>query len=485
MRTRPLQLVLLLVAVALAFLNPFRTPEIQKQKKRRGAAAAAAVAGPTVGGVWASQAFLDEHLANALAIVPKVTRAAFVEKPSVQVSSSKDVAGIIREDYDAAFRRMGAQSDAAVVAMSNAFSKRLLGVYDPKKNCIHILPENAVRAAKAAGDEGLTSKEVLRLLLVRMATIAQDRQLYPEWKEALDKAESIDALGAAGAVLQGHAQYVTERVATKAQAREWSLAHKLPDLVTLLIAPGPSAPQSLLLDGEVKFAVLKGHAFMKLLAKKKGTGGVQRHLREPPKDRKPFLDPDGYFGGTKRAPAGKVHDRVITEFAALAKAEAFVAGKGEVDQAAADAMLAPIDEQLTAAIRRGFVAGTVWQAKNADGAIVRVTLIETKHAGSAEGFINIAKSAAEKQGAEVEEGAGRDSGLPGYVARRKVEIDGQEVQRTAQWTYEGRFVLGFSTTSEGASSDEEREVADDAMEAAAELLSKAAKTRDSRRRKRR
>ena len=90
----------------------------------------------------------------------------------------------------------------------------------------------------------------------------------------------------------------------------------------------------------------------------------------------------------------------------------------------------------------------------------------------AESYVAIRKAALESNGSAVEEGAGRDSGLAGFSGK----ADGG----TIQWTSEGRFVLGVATNDDAAT----REMQDDALEAAAEVLAKAQKTRANRRRDR-
>ena len=270
-------LLAVLVGVALAFLMPMDVEISKKRNPKRGKAGAATV---RVGGNWAKIRYLREHLQNAIQIAPVAAGGGFMEEPNVRVGKRDEVAGILRTDFDAAFRAMGAKDDATVAGMAQAFAERLPAIYDPAENMIHVIPENAVEAAARADDESLLDDGVLKLLLVRMAVIALDRQLYPEWKEALDAAKDRDALNAAMAILQGHAQYATERVVTAAHAQEWkNLKPDFDKLVALLIAEGPPHPLKDGMDADIKFAILKGHAYMKLLAKKKGQGGVQRNMK--------------------------------------------------------------------------------------------------------------------------------------------------------------------------------------------------------------
>lgn len=483
MPMHPKYLLLLLAGVALAFLMPFDDPVAPTRTRKRGRAAASSAA--AVGGVWSNQRFLDEHLANALRILPKASGEPFDDEPTVQISQAAEVAPILRADFVSSFRRMGAKTESEVQAMAFAFAQRLPAVYDPVTNVIHILPANAVAAAKVAEEEGLLSEGVLRLLLVRMAAIAQDRQLFPQWKKALEGAEGLDAMSTIGAVLQGHAQYVTERVATKARDAAWQLRPEFLQLVALLTTPGPKSPGSAGIDADIKFAILKGHAFMKVVAKKKGRTGMQQALREPPVQRNAIFDPHKWLGVpgpriSKNQPSGKkgsVPERVLAEFATLTSGAGQALASTSIEQADVEALFGGIEAKHTAA----FQAATAWTVTRQDKAGgTTITLLEMNAADNAEALVAAAMG---KQGdvpaAKLEEGAGRDSGLVGYVSHAPREGDTDEQTRTTQWTYEGRYILGLSTTDPAVT----REMQDDALEAAAEVLAKAQRTRDSRRRR--
>ena len=484
MQTNAKHLLALVLGIALAFLAPMDVAVSDKRNPKRGKQTASTA---RVGGVWSNMQFLRQHLGHALQIVPVAAGEAFPEaEPTIRIGDREEVTGILRADFDAAFRRMGAKDDAQVVGMAEAFATRLPAVYDPAENRIHILPENAVEAAARAGDPSLLNEGVLRLLIVRMCALAMDRQLFPEWKQKLDAAPDADALQAAGAVLQGHAQYLTERVATAAKDPAWQLQPDFDRLVTLLTTPGPNGPFQKAIDPEIKFAILKGHAFMRLLARKQGKGGIERHMKEPPTSRAPLLDPEAHFGvssgarnGGGSAAKGKLPERVVAEFGALSEGDGWTTTSRAVEQADADALIAALEPQYSASIRAGFAGGTAWTLRNeTSGVETTITLIEMKHAGVAEALVNTAMGLARKTDAEVQEGAGRDSGLPGYVAKGKT---GSGSPHMAQWTYEGKYVIGLETNDPEA----DREAQDDALEAAAEVLAKAQKSRSNKRREKR
>jgi len=468
MRTHPKYLLLLLLGVALAFVSPFEKPKMGKRKKKGSAPAAV-----QVGGAWSSDRFLDEHMERACEWVKVAARADYVKRPTVKVSSTDEVAGFLREDLDTVFRTLGAAGDEQVAAMSRALASQLLAAYDPAKNVIHILPSNAVAAAKAAGNPALASADVLKLVLVRMGTVAMDRQLYVGWKTAVDAATNSDAVHAAGAVIEGHAQYITKRVADQWVLKEQFPAGAFSDLVTLLTTATPvdglKAAAQAAASEEAKFAIIKGHAFMEAAARRRG--GAEKVLNTPPTNRNPIFDPAKFFEARRKPLVSNVPAKVLSEFAGLVTGDGWNTATTTMDKDQAAKLLEPLPRMQTSAILAAFKSGTAWVSAKGEYETA-ITLIEMRGPGMAESFVAIRKAATEAAGGSVEEGAGRDSGLPGFA--------GSLDSRAIQWTNEGRYVLGIATTD----ADATREKQDDALEAAADVLAKAQKTRANRRRDR-
>ena len=175
--------------------------------------------------------------------------------------------------------------------------------------------------------------------------------------------------------------------------------------------------------------------------------------------------------GLRQPVASNVPAKVLTEFAALLTSDGRAAGVTAMDKDHAAKLLEPLPRMQTSAILAAFKSGTIWAYAKGEYETT-ITLIEMRGPGMAESFVAIRKAATEAGGVTTEEGAGRDSGLPGFA--------GTLDSRTVQWTHEGRYVLGIATTD----ADATREKQDDALEAAAEVLAKAQKTRANRRRDR-
>ncbi len=467
MNLRPIHLLIPILGVALALVSPFEKPQLPKKKKKRGAAAVS-----SVGGNWSNARHLSQLMPAVIEYVTKATGMSFGEEvPGAKPSSVDEVAAFLREDMDAAFRTLGAQDDAGVVAMSRALAGQLIAAYDPKANMIHVLPENAVAAAKAVGDESLTSDDVLKLLMIRMGVIALDRKILPEWKAALDGAKSLDAVHCAGAVLEGHAQYTTERVTDYMVQYESFDRANFDKLVKLLTAPAAaeSAGVSQALATEAKFAILTGHKFMKATARKRS---FKKVLRQPPTDRNHIFKPAEYLQSFSKA--GQVPERIAKEFAtALPAADGWAMASAVCPADEVEAWMTPLQRSIWSGEVASYKKGQKFTASKAGAPDAMIWLLEFRTGGMAASYVALAKSAVEKGDATTEEGAGRDGGLPGFAATR--EKDG--TQQMLQMTHEGRFVLAFVSGDDA----DQREGWDDAMEASAEILGKVQKTRKNRR----
>jgi len=462
MNLRPVHLLVPLLGIVLAFVSPFDKPQVGVKHKKRGGAAAV----PAVGGKWSDARWLNDRMEETAPVVTSATGLGFVDVPSVKPSTADEVAGFLREDMDAAFHVLGATDDAAKAKMSRDLAAQLVAAYDPKANVIHVLPVNAVAAAKAAGDDSLLEENVLRLVLVRMGVVAVDRQVIPEWKAALDNAKTIDAVQCAGAVFEGYAQYTTRRIADNWAVHDGFPADAFDKLVTLQTT-SPTGSNALADAGA--FALEQGYAFMKATARKRS---FKKILREPPTDRNLIFHPDEYLKSF--SPAGRVPARVAKEFATVTPKDAGWSVSEDACAAAyVEGLMAPLERTIWAGEVASYKKGRQWTAVDGAGHTTTSYLLEFRTGGMAASYVTLAQSAAGKRGVKVEEGAGRDASLAGFAGTQ--EHDGKTERM--QMTIEGRFVVGF--VSDDPKPD--RDAFDDALDGAAEVLAKLQKTRKNRR----
>jgi hypothetical protein len=465
MSHRPAVLLLPLLGIVLGVLLPWSAPSVVAVRHGRLHGPAGAAPPPT--GPWNDPAVLQARWTEACDWAKEATKVPFRERPAVRAGTPEEVAPVLREEDDHVFRLLGAKDDAAVAAASRACAHLVLGVYDPRGNVVYVLAGNARRAAQAAGDPGLDSEDTLRLFLVHMGVRVLDRQSRPAWKRALDATPSADAARAAGAVLLGHAQAETKRVADEWMRQVHFPADAFDHLVTLLAAPAPADAGAVAqgFQDAVRFGVLKGQTFMAAVAHR---GRTHPTLDEPPTDPASILDPQGWIEASapKANPAG-LATRAFDAAAPLWAAEGWTHEDHTLARADAETMLVPLEKRITATVMAGFQAGWARTASK-EKARRSLRVLEFRQPGLAEAFANLRKSILRNAKATVQDGAGRDNGLPGFVASR--EVDG--AAHWVMWALAGHYVLVARTTDD-LSDAKAREPWDDAVEAAAELLRKA------------
>ena len=487
MTIRPVMLIVPLLGLVLAFLAPDQPREMAKKRRGRGGAGAAA-ANPY--GSWGSAFRLEKHAKIGAewageALKRGSERRAFLKPFTVVPGDPAAAARIVERDYGKALTLLGAKDPAARAALATRIAGHVLAVYDPETGSVHVLAENARKAAEAAGDPKLMSESVLKLLLVRMGIVALQRQHVPEWKAALDAAADLDALASAAAVFQGRAMTQTRRAAGVMNQQDSSFSlGTVDDLVKLLTAPAPQDASKDLTAfvTATKFALLEGEKFM---------AGVPRKfhedvLKQPPTKRAVIFDPASFTEKLRevaaRGPVDALPGKVHAAFVKGAMAEGEWKHESETLAAeGAEAMLAPLQKRYYSTAMASFLGGWVTHSLPADarkGPDTDVILIEMRSDGQAEGLLNLLRGAAKERGGSLDDGAGRDLGLVGFHGKETVDGETWYMQFAA----EGRFVVGFRTT-EQLTSDEAREPWDEMMEAAAEDVAKVAGSRDSRRRR--
>lgn len=487
MDIRPIALLAPVLGLVLAFIAPDQPREMAKKRRGRGAAAAT-VASPF--GAWNDPARLATHMEAAddwagEALKRGKTRLPFLTPVTAIASNPADAARVIEKDWAQALATMGAKDPASKVALAHAIAGHVLAVYDPDSGTVHVLPENVKRAAQAAGQTGMPTEAVLRLLLVRMGLVALTRQHVPEWKQALDAAPDLDALHCAAAVFQGRVQYQTRRVNETMNRQDPGYSmENFDQLTALLTAPAAddAKPGLRAFVEAAKFAVVQGGAFMTNIP-----NSYHRDvLKSPPTKRSVIFDPKTYReelrSESKRGPVKKLPTKVHATFQEALMAEGdWQHAQADFDREGLEGLVAPVEKRFTATQMAAFRGGwhlTSAPAEGADGPTTDVFVLEMRSEGQAEALLGLLRGAAKQRGGTLEDGAGRDLGLNGFHGSDKVEDTTYHVQ----WVAEGRFVVGYRTTQD--LSDEDARLAwDEVMEGVAEDVSKVAGSRDSRRRR--
>ncbi len=213
---------------------------------------------------WRDIDLLRRRLDEACTAVEAVCGARFQHRPGVRISVQSEVEAILRaRDH----------TEQGLFEQMPDDSRTFLAYYDPIGRNVHILPAELGRVATALKAPEILTEDVLRIILVHEATHALDFQRFPV-KWTLSCCARSDERLAIEAVLEGHAQLVSEEV-----ARAWGIEtgfQKLTRLYTGAYAGGED------FDQEAAFTYLQGHAFVRSILGARGRRGVEAVLRDPP-----------------------------------------------------------------------------------------------------------------------------------------------------------------------------------------------------------
>jgi hypothetical protein len=321
--------------------------------------------------------------------------------------------------------------------------------YEPGAHRIHVVGENAVRLTDLLGLPELRRPDVLRVVLVHEVVHALDFQRFPALEKERQSRETADGLQAVGAVVEGHAQLVTEVVAAR-----WGLQGAFDDFVRLVVSTPPTEDVGLrmiqgVLAAETSFAYVRGHRFLKALEAAGGREAVERALESPPAAttviERPelFLDP---------AAAGEAFqpDELLAAFDPVLLVEGWRRSDVRVKRSQLEAVFEPLPAEETRpvldALRDGWgraavspagdrmavVAVLEFDAPEAAGAYVRLVrrLSERKDELLKEGTIRVAS-------ATYRDGAGPGATLPGFVVDKVVRVMEAEQKVSVHATHAG------------------------------------------------
>lgn len=230
-------------------------------------------AGEEIGiALWRDPAVLRHHLDAACSAVEVVCGMRFGRRPTVRVSTQEDIVHILQSRLEGEMGMLESSPDE---------SRRFLAYYDPMEHEIHILPNALAEVSKLFQSPELLGENVLRAVLVHEATHALDFQRFPlRWtRRTLACCAASDERLATEAVLEGHAQLVTEEV-----ARLWGIEDAFQRITHLYtgVSVGSDAPRFVGFDQDAAFVYLQGEAFMRTVQTARGRAGVGDVLRDPP-----------------------------------------------------------------------------------------------------------------------------------------------------------------------------------------------------------
>lgn len=258
-------------------------------------APAAPVAAAPVKSPWADVAVVERRFAEALDAVEAASGVTYATRPTVRISSRKDVVAILEKEFESIASAVGGKDSISQTVA--ATSRGLLAKYALDGHVVHVIPENVAWVVETLGSKTLGEEDALRVILVHECTHALDFPRFG-WPALRPKWSTPDEQKAFGAVVEGHAQWVAGKVAA-----QWGLSAAF-DAFTASITFVPpnldaaSGAVAKAVAAEAGFAYIQGHAFVKAVSDAKGLEGVLAVLREPPRDTRSIEHPERWLEPT-------------------------------------------------------------------------------------------------------------------------------------------------------------------------------------------
>lgn len=408
---------------------------------------------------------VKELLVEVSALVAKETGAKFDPMPKGKIGTTKEVVAILVDELRPQIPLIQPgigedQVDAVAKATAEACGTALLGKYAPATNTFYVLRENFPKLAKSYGRPGLVSRESLRVVMIHELAHAADQAKYKAFDHIRD-IKTGEELQAWNAVLEGHAQYVTQRVLAKEEGGE-KCFHDFEGIVAT-VPPGTEAGLKQVLEifnAAAHFAYHDGLAFFKSLEKTEKEGFVERVFASPPVRRAEILHPE-QWGHPEAAP--KMKDLAATWDALKEDLgedwTPVVASIGEVELRAAAGDLIPkaqVDAILKS-VRGG--SALISNSKSAPGAKqLMVMVLELEDEAAAADYMKFTEALLKAKDEKFKTGTVKiteakygelklKGGQKSLDARKTVEVAGQEVKVRDATFVVGRFAIEMAWTN--------------------------------------
>lgn len=219
-------------------------------------------------------------------LVERETGTRFRTPPLIKLASRGAVRRAVRDDQERLLRVIrpdlkGRELRQAATQLGEAFAPTFLGKYLHTERAIYVVPENFASLADELGRPALKSEAFLRTILIHETVHAADQEAYGAVTR-LFEAKDAEALQVAGAVTEGHAQFVTRRILA-AEGRE-EIFRTFEGLITS-DPPGLTEAEKLMtriVTAQFRFSYVQGRAFFEEIHRTGKQSAVVRALRTPP-----------------------------------------------------------------------------------------------------------------------------------------------------------------------------------------------------------
>jgi hypothetical protein len=323
-------------------------------------------------GVHAQEGALAPERLAALAAegIPLVRDALGVELAGVEVrigTRAEIEAAIVYESWPTLLRIVGdpARAEQQAAELAREFAPFLLAKYVFESDDVLIQPEAFERVAARAGMPELLEEPCVRAVLLHEFVHAADDERH-DFSRLFQGCRSTDALRAATAVVEGHAQLVARDLAERFGCVEglatYTRAITAPPRA--LVESGDTGSQLALRTQSMLAAssYVDGEAFFVALRAAGGEEVVQRAFREPPADTVVIARPEWFLDPGSRPHAAFDLEPALDAFADELDGDGWTEQRISVSAADLRALLAPLAPEevdaLAATLRQNRVHGS-------------------------------------------------------------------------------------------------------------------------------
>ena len=381
-------------------------------------------------GPFRDVAKVEKLFAEACDAVEVACGAKFKTRPTVQVSDRAKLTKILaREFAQLAETVMSADEREGIIQIA---SKAMLGKYEIGTHTVHVFPDNLETIYAAEWDRGPLGVDELRVLLAHEATHALDFERFPSLEVQRQAIEDPDAMRGLSAAIEGHAEFVAQRIATT-----WKVEPAFEKLGAALSARPKGIPELMrgiveVAIAEIRFGYEKGLEFFQAVDKARGREGVEQVLRTPPTNSRQVENPMLWLDPASQKKPLDVK-RLTQAFKAMVPGNEWRTIDVRLLKSQLTAMTSQFPEAHRARFAEGYADGHVFVANHPDDMQITIVAIAFDAEPQAVRFhaASLAKvEAAEtlkRPGIRVEahsltQGAGKDNALHGFVADRTVHV---------------------------------------------------------------
>ena len=220
------------------------------------------------------------------------------ERPRLAVTSAASLADIVGAELSALAGITPTRAELAQLAV--LVKAGMVAKYDHSTHTVHVVPRTAELMAELREAPWILSDVNLRLVLLHEVTHALDFQDYPLAQERASR-RGADELVAWGAVVEGHAQFVTETIA-RAEGRQEAFERFSSEQIGNARGARASADPPTTVGLPFPYAI--GLAFFRAISQGDAAAdpaaAVDRALRTPPRSVSDVRDPAAWLERTGR-----------------------------------------------------------------------------------------------------------------------------------------------------------------------------------------